>query len=100
MRCGDRAGVWFFSLDAASRLAVAGARLGFGLPYLDARIRCERVGEAVHHHGLGKEVGEVEDEVIAATELEVEQFDGAVVAEEDVLDRVEQFDARNAEGET
>lgn len=31
-----RRGVWFFSLDAASRLAVEGARLGFGLPYFAA----------------------------------------------------------------
>lgn len=35
-------GVWFFSLDAASKLAVRGARLGFGLPYFDARMHCER----------------------------------------------------------
>ncbi len=42
VRRGDRAGVWFFSLDAASRLAVAGARLGFGLPYFRARMQCER----------------------------------------------------------
>ena len=36
-----RPGVWFFSLDAASRLAVEGARLTFGLPYFAARMRCE-----------------------------------------------------------
>lgn len=34
-------GVWFFSLDAASSLAVRGARLGFHLPYFHARMRCE-----------------------------------------------------------
>jgi uncharacterized protein YqjF (DUF2071 family) len=34
-------GVWFFSLDAASRLAVRGARWTFHLPYLDARMRVE-----------------------------------------------------------
>ncbi len=33
-----RTGVWFFSLDATSRLAVRGARAWFGLPYFDARI--------------------------------------------------------------
>jgi hypothetical protein len=32
-------GVWFFSLDAASRLAVRVARLTFHLPYFDARMR-------------------------------------------------------------
>jgi uncharacterized protein YqjF (DUF2071 family) len=36
---GGRPGVWFFSLDAASRLAVRGARLGFHLPYFRARLR-------------------------------------------------------------
>jgi uncharacterized protein YqjF (DUF2071 family) len=36
---GRGPGVYFFSLDAASRLAVAGARLGFGLPYYHARMR-------------------------------------------------------------
>jgi uncharacterized protein YqjF (DUF2071 family) len=32
-------GVWFFSLDAARLLAVAGARIGFGLPYMWSRMR-------------------------------------------------------------
>ena len=35
---GTRPGVWFFSLDAASRLAVRGARTLFHLPYFDARM--------------------------------------------------------------
>lgn len=34
--CGGKPGVFFFSLDAASWLAVRGARLGFHLPYFDA----------------------------------------------------------------
>ena len=38
VRTADRAGVWFFSLDAASRLAVRGARLLYHLPYFDAKI--------------------------------------------------------------
>src|SRR5512145_2472407 len=33
-----RSGVWFFSVDAGSRLAVKAARLSYGLPYYDARI--------------------------------------------------------------
>jgi len=37
-----RAGVYFFSLDAGSLLAVAGARVGFGLPYFWASMN-ERV---------------------------------------------------------
>ncbi len=32
-------GVWFFSLDAGSALAVLAARLWFGLPYFKARMR-------------------------------------------------------------
>lgn len=47
VRAGGRSGVWFFSLDAASRLTVAGARATFGLPYLHARMRCERGGSRV-----------------------------------------------------
>lgn len=37
-RDGRDPGVWFFSLDAASRLAVAGARVAYGLPYFHARM--------------------------------------------------------------
>ena len=37
-----RPGVWFFSLDASSWLAVRGARVGFHLPYFDARMSCEQ----------------------------------------------------------
>lgn len=49
VRVGDRSGVWFWSLDAASRLGVEGARLGFGLPYLRARMQCERIGDEVRY---------------------------------------------------
>lgn len=35
-------GVWFFSLDATSKLAVRAARLTFHLPYFDARMSCTR----------------------------------------------------------
>jgi uncharacterized protein YqjF (DUF2071 family) len=38
---GDKPGVWFFSLDAGSRLAVRGARTFFHLNYYDARMRLE-----------------------------------------------------------
>lgn len=46
-RDGTRSGVWFSSLDAASRLAVLGARVGFGLPYFDARMSAARDGDTV-----------------------------------------------------
>jgi uncharacterized protein YqjF (DUF2071 family) len=38
-------GVWFFSLDAASRLAVRGARWSFHLNYYDAQMRLEQVAD-------------------------------------------------------
>lgn len=44
-----RPGVWFFSLDAASPLAVRGARYGFHLPYFDAAMACERAGPGVRY---------------------------------------------------
>jgi uncharacterized protein YqjF (DUF2071 family) len=38
---GDKPGVYFFSLDATSALAVRAARMGFHLPYYDAEMSCE-----------------------------------------------------------
>lgn len=40
-------GVWFFSLDAASRVAVRVARATFNLPYMDATMSIERSDEGV-----------------------------------------------------
>src|SRR5262245_23161746 len=37
---GGKPGVWFFSLDAAQRLAVIAARRRFHLPYFHARMTC------------------------------------------------------------
>ena len=45
-RGGRDPGVWFFSLDATSRLAVAGARLAYGLPYFHADITLGGDGRA------------------------------------------------------
>lgn len=42
-------GVWFFSLDAASKLAVRAARWGFNLPYFDAKMQVTRNGEVRYH---------------------------------------------------
>ncbi|MBX3421675.1 MAG: DUF2071 domain-containing protein [Pirellulaceae bacterium] len=39
---GGKPGVWFFSLDAASRVAVRVARAAFHLPYMDARMSIAR----------------------------------------------------------
>lgn len=40
-------GVWFMSLDAASRITVEGGRAGFHLPYYHASMSIERDGEQV-----------------------------------------------------
>jgi uncharacterized protein YqjF (DUF2071 family) len=44
-RDGRSPGVWFFSLDAASRLAVVAARLTYGLPYFHARMSMQVTGD-------------------------------------------------------
>jgi len=49
VRRGGESGVWFFSLDAASRLAVEVARRWFGLPYFHARMACVAQGEALDY---------------------------------------------------
>lgn len=49
VRVGDRPGVWFFSLDAASALAVSVARAWFHLPYFRARMGCVPRGDSVEY---------------------------------------------------
>ncbi|MBX6313356.1 MAG: DUF2071 domain-containing protein [Isosphaeraceae bacterium] len=44
-RAGREPGVWFFSLDAASALAVRAARWAYKLPYHKARMRLVRAGD-------------------------------------------------------
>ena len=63
VRAGDRSGIWFFSLDASSRAAVAVARRTYRLPYRHARIdaaedrfRAETEGGGLfeaRYHGIG-----------------------------------------------
>ena len=43
-----RPGVYFFSLDAASRLAVWAARRFWGLPYFHAEMRMTQTGDTWH----------------------------------------------------
>src|SRR3954462_1206814 len=43
----DRPGIWFFSLDTPSRLAVEGARRAYKLPYNLARATAEKRGDTV-----------------------------------------------------
>ncbi len=50
-------GVWFFSLDAANPVAVRVARMAFHLPYVDARMQCQPVGEAFHYTSVRTDRG-------------------------------------------
>jgi uncharacterized protein len=47
--CEGKPGVYFFSLDAANRLAVRAARLLFHLPYFHADMRSEVNGEEISY---------------------------------------------------
>ena len=49
VRRGDVRGVWFFSLDAGSRMAVEVARRWFGLPYFRASMRCVAEGDGIQY---------------------------------------------------
>jgi uncharacterized protein YqjF (DUF2071 family) len=46
---GGRPAVWFFSLDASSRVAVTVARKAFGLAYMNAVMRVRREGGVVRY---------------------------------------------------
>ena len=45
-------GIWFFSLDAHSRVAVRLARATFHLPYFDAQMYCHASGDEVDYRSL------------------------------------------------
>jgi len=49
VRYGGKPGVFFFSLDAASRLAVLGARATFRLPYFAANMSITPHGESIEY---------------------------------------------------
>ncbi len=52
VRRGEHRGVWFFSLDAASSLAVRVARAWFHLPYFHARMDCGEDVDGVRYHSV------------------------------------------------
>lgn len=52
VHAGGHRGVWFFSLDAASRLAVRVARRWFHLPYFDARMTIAGEGQDLRYHSM------------------------------------------------
>jgi len=47
VRYGQKPGIYFFSLDAARRAAVAAARRGYRLPYFHAQMNARRHGQEV-----------------------------------------------------
>lgn len=49
VRASGRSGVYFFTLEAARRAAVWGARLAYRLPYHYARMQVERDGDTVRY---------------------------------------------------
>ena len=61
----DRPGVWFFSLDAHSRLAVRLARASFHLPYFDARMSCDATNDEIHYQSARTHRGAPPTEFVA-----------------------------------
>jgi hypothetical protein len=49
VRVADKPGVFFFSLDAASLMAVFGARMFYGLPYFHADMSTEQRAGWIHY---------------------------------------------------
>ena len=48
-------GVWFFSLDAASKLAVWGARTFYHLPYFNAEMSLRQQGTSIEYHSTRRD---------------------------------------------
>ena len=51
----DKPGIWFFSLDTSSQLAVEAARRAYKLPYFHARISLERRGRRIEYASARRE---------------------------------------------
>jgi uncharacterized protein YqjF (DUF2071 family) len=75
VRAGDRPGVFFFSLDAGSALAVTAARALFNLPYYAATMRVESQGTAVEYQSRRDSDGPAE--LIATYEPQGRAFTAA-----------------------
>jgi hypothetical protein len=74
-RGGREPGVWFFSLDAQSRLAVAGARAAYHLPYFHAQMSLEVAGDEVAYRSRRLGAGPVAE--LAGAELTGAELTGA-----------------------
>ena len=57
-------GVWFFSLDAASPLAVRGARWSFNLPYFDATMACREANDGFDYESERRKSNEASASVV------------------------------------
>lgn len=57
VRVGDRAGVWFFSLDAQHLLPVLGGRCMWNLPYVYARFNVTHSEDNTHDYRLTRRPG-------------------------------------------
>jgi uncharacterized protein len=55
---GVRPGLWFFSLDCQSKLAVRGARTAFHLPYMDAAMSESRANTSITHSSRRTHAGQ------------------------------------------
>lgn len=55
VHCQGLPGVWFFSLDAANRLAVWGARTFYHLPYFNATMRLNQKGNAIEYSSVRRD---------------------------------------------
>lgn len=55
VRLGEKAGVWFLSLDAGGRLAVAVARRLYHLPYFRARMKMDLRGGKIEYQSMRRD---------------------------------------------
>lgn len=76
VRYKGKPGVWFFSLDVPSRLAVWAARTFFHLPYRQADVEISKHGEAIHYrHRLAGESFAAEYRPVSPAPAEPGSFD-------------------------
>lgn len=75
-------GVWFFSLDATSPIAVRGARWKFDLPYFNAQIKFAGLDETIDYHSQRQRTG-----VAAEFKATYRPISAAYLAESGSLDQ-------------
>jgi uncharacterized protein YqjF (DUF2071 family) len=71
----DKPGIWFFSLDAHSPIAVRLARASFGLPYFDAEMSCEVFKDEVRYRSVRTHKGAPPARLAASYRSVGEPFD-------------------------